>query len=180
MNRLILSLGLVWALICTANHTVFVRAPSDTKAKVATLTQQVSTDRRIDSWGAYLPHIRPPLPNDNPAGLPSQPRQPREVAARQMQADPASLATTTDAPPAPKKERSDAGDEARSEPRNAASLESRPMLKKPAAASRKAKSHRAATVRPQLAQASVHQRWGGGSTRQRRGVGLFIFAPPGF
>ena len=64
MNRLILSLGLVWALIYTANHTVFVRAPSDTKAKVATSTQQVSTDRRIDSWGAYLPHIRPRLPND--------------------------------------------------------------------------------------------------------------------
>jgi hypothetical protein len=58
-------------------------------------------------------------------------------------------------------------------------FESRPMLKKPAAASRRAKSHRAATVRPQLAQASVHQRWGGESTRQRRGVGLFIFAPPG-
>jgi hypothetical protein len=61
MKRLILFLGLVWALIYTANHTVFVRAPSDTKAKVATSTQQLSTDRRIDSWGAYLPHVRPPL-----------------------------------------------------------------------------------------------------------------------
>jgi hypothetical protein len=179
MKRLILSLGLVWALIYTANHTVFVRAPSDTKAKIATSTQQLSTDRRIDSWGAYLPHVRPPLPNDNPAGSPFQPRQPREVAAREMEADPASLVTTTDIPPPPKEEISDIEDKARSERRNAASLESRPMLKKPAAASRRAKSHRAATVRPQLAQASVHQRWGGESTRQRRGVGLFIFAPPG-
>src|SRR6476661_3058137 len=43
MKRLIISLGLAWALIYTANHTVFVRAASDTDAKVATSIEQVST-----------------------------------------------------------------------------------------------------------------------------------------
>jgi hypothetical protein len=66
MKRLIISLGLAWALIYTANHTVFVRAASDTDAKVATSIEQVSTDRRIDSWGPYLPNVRPPLPDENP------------------------------------------------------------------------------------------------------------------
>ena len=58
-------------------------------------------------------------------------------------------------------------------------MESRSMLKKSAAASPKAKkSHRPETPGPVLAQASVPQRRDG--ARQRRGVGLFIFAPPGF
>jgi hypothetical protein len=58
-------------------------------------------------------------------------------------------------------------------------MESRSMLKKSAAASPKAKkSHRPETAGPVLAQASVPQRRDG--ARQRRGVGLFMFAPPGF
>jgi hypothetical protein len=53
------------------------------------------------------------------------------------------------------------------------------MLKKSPATSPKArKSPRPETAGPALAQASVPQRWEG--ARQGRGVGLFIFAPPGF
>ena len=110
MKRLIISLGLAWALIYTANHTVFVRAASDTDAKVATSIEQVSTDRRIVSWGPYLPNVRPPLPDENPAVSPSQTRQPRQVAARQIETDSASSADTS---PAPKKESSDIGAKAR-------------------------------------------------------------------
>jgi len=36
MKRLILFLGLIWALIYTANHTVFLRASSNLEAKVTT------------------------------------------------------------------------------------------------------------------------------------------------
>ena len=179
MKRLIISLGLAWVLIYTANHTVFVRAASDTEAKVATSAKQVSTDRRIDSWGPYLPNVRPPLPDEKPTVSPSHPRQPRQVAARQIETDPAS---TPDTSPAPKKEISDVGAKARGEPSKKASIdgtESRSMLKKSAAASPKAKkSHRPETAGPALAQASVPQRQEG--ARQRRGVGLFMFAPPGF
>ena len=179
MKRLIISLGLAWALIYTANHTVFVRAASDTEAKVATSPKQVSTDRRIDSWGSYLPNVRPPLPDEKPTVSPSQPRQTRKVAARQIETDPASTADTS---PAPKKETSDVGAKARGEPSKKASIdgtESRSMFKKSAAASPKAKkSHRPETAGPALAQASVPQRQEVG--RQGRGVGLFIFAPPGF
>jgi hypothetical protein len=179
MKRLIISLGLAWALIYTANHTVFVRAASDTEAKVATSTKQVSTGRRIDSWGPYLPNVRPPLPDENPTVSPSQTRQPRQVAARQIETESASTADTS---LAPKKESSDVGAKARGELSKKASIdgtESRSMLKKSPAASPKArKSPRPETAGPALAQASVPQRWEG--ARQGRGVGLFIFAPPGF
>ena len=130
MKRLIISLGLAWALIYTANHTVFVRAASDTDAKVATSIEQVSTDRRIDSWGPYLPNVRPPLPDENPTVSPSQTRQPRQVAARQIETDSASSADTS---PAPRKESSDVGAKARGELSKKASIdgmESRSMLKK--------------------------------------------------
>jgi hypothetical protein len=179
MKRLILSLGLVWALIYMANHTVFVRAASDTEAKVATSTKQASTDRRIDSWGPYLPNVRPPVPDENPTVSPSQTPQPRQVAVRQIEPDSPSTADTS---PAPKKESSDVGAKARGELSKKASIDgikSRSMLKKSAAASPKAKkSHRPETSGPVWAQASVPQRRDG--ARQRRGVGLFMFAPPGF
>jgi hypothetical protein len=177
MKRLVISLGLAWALIYTANHTVFVRAASETEANVANSTKQASTDRRIDSWGPYLPNVRPPLPDENPTVSPSQTRQPRQVAARQIETDSAS--TTS---PASKKESSGVGAKAPGELSKKASIdgmESRSMLKKSAAASPKAKkSHRPETAGPVLAQASVPQRRDG--ARQRRGVGLFMFAPPGF
>ena len=149
------------------------------EAKVATPAKQVSTDRRIDSWDPYLPNVRPPLRDENPTVSPSQTRQPRRVAAREIETDSASTADTS---PVPKKETSDVGAKARGEPSKKASIdgtESRSMLKKSAAASPRArKSHRPETAGPALAQASVPQRWEG--ARQGRGVGLFIFAPPGF
>ena len=139
MKRLIISLGLVWALIYTANHTVFVGAASDTGAKVASSAKQASTDRRIDSWGPYLPNVRPPLPDENPTASPSNSRQPREVAARQIETDPASTADTS---PPPKKETSDVGAKARGERSKKASIDGS-IFKKSAAASPKAKkSHR--------------------------------------
>ena len=179
MKRLIISLGLAWALIYTANHTVFVRTASDTEAKLATSTKQVSTNRQIDSWGPYLPNVRPPLPDENPTVSPSQTRQPRQVAARQIETDSPSTADTS---PAPKKESSDVGAKAPGELSKKAStdgMESRSMLKKSAVASPKAKkSHRPETAGPMLAQALGPQRRDGAP--QRRGVGLFMFAPPGF
>jgi hypothetical protein len=178
MRRLIISLGLAWVLIYTANHAVFVRAASDTGAKVATSAKQVSTDRRIDSWAPYLPNVRPPLPDETPTVSPSHPRQPRQVAAGQIETDPASTPDT----PTPRKDISDVGAHARREPSKKASIdgtESRSMLEKSAAASPKAKkSHRPETAGPALAQAAAPQRQE--VARQRRGVGLFMFAPPGF
>jgi hypothetical protein len=177
MKRLIISLGLAWALIYTANHTVFVRAASDTDAKVATSIEQVSTDRRIDSWGPYLPNVRPPLPDENPAVSPSQTRQPRQVAASQIETDSASSADTS--PAQKRRVQTLAPKRVGSKKASIDGIESRSMLKKSAAASPKAKeSDRPETAGPVLAQASVPQRRDG--ARQRRGVGLFMFAPPDF
>lgn len=178
MKRLIIFLGLAWALICVANHTVFVRVTSETEVKATTSAAQTSTDRQIDSWGPYLPNVRPPLPDVQPAGSPSHPRQPREVAARQIEADPASTSGTSHAP---KRKTSDVGSGARGE--NASTEES--LAKKSTAASPKAKmaaspkpSHRPATSGQVLSQVSVSKR--SELPRHRRGVGLFMFAPPGF
>ena len=180
MKRLILFLGLVWALIYTANHTLFLRASSNSEAKVATSSKQASTDQQVHSWGPYLPHVRSPLPSDLPTV--SQPRQTREIAGRQIEADPLSPAK---APSAPKTQKSVIGAYASGDARKKASLDhfERPVLKPPAAVPRKAKkSRRPEPVKPPLAQASAqqHSRWDVGSPRQRRGVGLFMFAPPGF
>jgi hypothetical protein len=148
MRRFLLSLGLVWALIYIANHTLFMRPSSDAEVDVAASTNHVSADRRINSWGAYLPHVRQPLP-DNPALSPSQTRQPSGVVARQI--------------------------DATAQLQNDASLDrlkSRPVLKKSAASRRPAKG------RAPSPQASV-QTWDA-AVRPRQGVGLFVFAPPGF
>ena len=182
MKRLILSLGIFWALIYTANHTLFMRASSNSEATVATSSKQASTDQQVNSWGPYLPHVRSPLPSDLPTVSPTQPRQTREIAGRQIEADPSSPAK---APSAPKTQKSVIGAYASGETSKKASLDhfERPVLKPPAAVPRKAKkSRRPEPVKPSLAQASgqQHSRWDVGSPRQRRGVGLFMFAPPGF
>jgi len=191
MKRLILSLGLAWALIYTANHTLFLRAASNSEATVATSSKQASTDQQVHSWGPYLPHVRSPLPSDLPTVSPTQPRQTREIAGRQIEADPSSPAKSPSArspaksPSAPKTQKSVIGAYASGDARKKASPDhfERPVLKPPAAVPRKAKkSRRPELVKPPLAQASAqqHSRWDVGSPRQRRGVGLFMFAPPGF
>ena len=177
MKRLIIFLGLAWALIYLANHTVFVRATSETEVKATTAQ---TTDRQVDSWGPYLPNVRPPLPDEQPAGSPSHPRQPREFAARQIEADPAFTSRTSHGR---ERKTSDVGPSARGE--NASTEES--IVKKSKAASPKAKtaastkpkkSHRPATSGQVLSQVSASQR--SEPPRHRRGVGLFMFAPPGF
>src|SRR4029077_3468370 len=120
MKRLIISFGLALALIYTANHTVFVRAASDTEAKGADSTKQVFTDRTNDSGGPDISKVRPPLPDENPTVSPSQTRQPRQVAARQIETESASNADTS---PAPKKESSDLGAKARKELSKKASID---------------------------------------------------------
>lgn len=181
MKRLIFFLGLAWALIYTANHTLFLRAASNSEARVATSSRQASTDQQVNSWGPYLPHVRSPLPTDLPAVSPPQPRQPREIAGRQIEADPSSPA---EGPSAPKTQKSVVA-HVSGETSNKASLDhfEKSALKPSAIVPRKAKkSRRPEPVKPPLAQASAQQqsRWDVGSPRQRRGAGLFMFAPPGF
>jgi hypothetical protein len=52
MKRLILLLGIGWALIYVINHMLLPSMPSNTETEVATAPELISTDRRIDSWGA--------------------------------------------------------------------------------------------------------------------------------
>jgi hypothetical protein len=182
MKRLILSLGIFWALIYTANHTLFMRASSNPEVKIATSSKQASTDQQVNSWGPYLPHVRSPLPSDLPTVSPSEPRQPREVATGRIEAV---ASTSAKAPFSPKTHKSVIGGDAGGDASKKASLDhfERPVLKPSAAVPRKAKKpHSPEYVKPPLAQASAqqHSPLDVGSPRQRRGVGLFMFAPPGF
>ena len=56
MKRLIAAFGLGWALIYATNHLLLPRAP--TESKVAVQSEQSSTNRTINSWGPYLPHVK--------------------------------------------------------------------------------------------------------------------------
>jgi hypothetical protein len=61
MKRLIAALGVGWGLIYATNHLLLPRAP--TESKVAVQSEQTSTNRSINSWGPYLPHVKHPEPN---------------------------------------------------------------------------------------------------------------------
>jgi hypothetical protein len=56
MKRLILALGIGWALIYATNHFLLPPEPSRTKLEVATELKPAPKDRLIDSWGSYLPN----------------------------------------------------------------------------------------------------------------------------
>jgi hypothetical protein len=71
MKRLILLLGIGWALIYVINHMLLPSMPLNTKTEVATAPEPISTDRRIDSWGAYLPNWGPCPMRIRQRGLPT-------------------------------------------------------------------------------------------------------------
>src|SRR6476620_12469560 len=86
MKRLILALGIGWALIYATNHFLLPQEPSKTNFEVATELKLVPTDRRIESWGAYLP--RAAALRDQPQQTPNpQLRQSPEVATLPGNAD---------------------------------------------------------------------------------------------
>jgi hypothetical protein len=78
MKRLIAALGVGWGLIYATNHLLLPHAP--TESKVAVQSEQTSTNRSINSWGPYLPHVKHPEPN-NMAQTSLKSRQIREPAA---------------------------------------------------------------------------------------------------
>ena len=86
MKRLILALGIGWALIYATNHFLLPPEPSRTKLEVATELRPAPKDRLIDSSGTYLPNA--PAVRDQPQQTPNpQPRQSQEVATLSGDAD---------------------------------------------------------------------------------------------
>jgi hypothetical protein len=174
MKRLVLLLGSGWALIYVTNHVLLPSTPSKTKPEVATAPEPISADRRIDSWGAYLPQFGSE-PDAHRPPPPSHLRQPREVAALQGDAAKSNNETSST-------------NSAKTIPQvrtgtTLGRLDSPPGLKPLGAPLRKAKKARVpATNKGQVAQATTDQNpgWRTGSERKHRGVGLFMFAPPGF
>jgi hypothetical protein len=174
MKRLILLLGSGWALIYVTNHVLLPRTPSNTKTEVATAPELISTDRRIDSWGAYLPQFGSE-PDAHRPTPPSHLGQPREVAALQGDAEKSNNETSST-------NSAKTSQQVRTET-TFGRLDSPPALKQPGGPLRKAKKARVpATNKGQVAQATTDQNpgWRTGSERKHRGVGLFMFAPPGF
>jgi hypothetical protein len=169
MKRLILLLGIGWALIYVINHMLLPSMPLNTKTEVATAPEPISTDRRIDSWGAYLPQLGS-VPDAHPPTRPSHLRQPREVAALQGDAEKSDNETSST-------------NSAKTTGTTLGRLDTSPALKQPGAPLRKAKKTRVPPAnKGQVAQATTDQNpgWRTGSERKHRGVGLFMFAPPGF
>jgi hypothetical protein len=174
MKRLILLLGIGWALIYVINHMLLPSLSSNTKTEVATVPEPISTDRRIDSWGAYLPQFRS-VPDAHRPTPPSHLRQSQEVAA--LKGDPEKSDNETASMSSAKTTQQVRTGTTLSR------LDSPPALKQPGAPLRKAKKSRVPPANNgQVAQATTDQNpgWRVGSERKRRGVGLFMFAPPGF
>ena len=172
MKRLILALGIGWALIYATNHFLLPQEPSRIKLEVATELKPVPTDRRIDSWGAYLP--RAATLRDQPQQTPNpQLRQSQERATLPGDADKKSAEEIA----------STAGETKQQELKTGVTpdrLMDRPTHKPPPI--RKAQKSRVPPVsKGRVAQVMADQdsRSRVGSEK-RPGVGLFMFAPPGF
>jgi hypothetical protein len=171
MKRLILALGIGWAFIYVTNHFLLPQEPSKTKFEVAT-ELNVPTDRRIDSWGAYLP--RAAALRDQPQQTPNpQLRQSQEVATLPGDADTKTAEEIA----------STVGETKQQELKTGVTpdrLMERAAQKPPPI--RKAKKSRMpATSKGRVAQVTADQnpRSRVGSEK-RPGLGLFMFAPPGF
>jgi hypothetical protein len=170
MKRLILALGIGWALIYATNHFLLPQEPS--KFEVATELKPVQTDRHIDSWGAYLPRA---------AALRDQPQQTPNPQLRQSQ-ERATLPGDPDKKSA-EEIASTVGETKQQELETGVTpdrLMERPAQKPPPI--RKAKKSRvppASKGRVAQVMADQNPRSRVGSEK-RPGVGLFMFGPPGF
>jgi hypothetical protein len=161
MKRLTLALGIGWALIYVTNHFLLPPEPSPTTLEVATELKPAPRDRLIDSWGTHLPNA--PAVRDQPQQTPNpQLRQSEEVAEE--------IASTVGEPKQQELKTGVTPDR----------LMDRLTQKPPPI--RKAKQSRVpAASKGRVAQVMADQnsRSRVGSEK-RPGVGLFMFAPPGF
>jgi hypothetical protein len=245
MKRLIAALGVGWGLIYATNHLLLPHAP--TESKVAVQSEQTSTNRSINSWGPYLPHVKHPEPNkmaqtslkshqiqDHAVAVALEERtlqvarveNPPTSAAYQHDRSQSSLQdlkpnseavaleertvriARVENPPMAAVRHHDgiqlssrdlkpnseavASEErtlhAGSRPAGTASIarveEHRPIAsgktKGPRSVAKGPRSVAAAKARVAEVTADQHPSWPRGSAPQRRGVGLFMFAPPGF
>jgi hypothetical protein len=171
MKRLILALGIGWALIYATSHFLFPKNPK-TKFEVATELKPAHPDRRIDSWGAYLPSAA--ALRDQPQKTPnSQLRQSQEVATLSGDADKKSaekIASTVGETKQQKLKTGVTPDRMMDRPTQ------KPLPIRKAKKSRvpPASKGRVAQV---MADENSRSRV---SSEKRPGVGLFMFAPPGF
>jgi hypothetical protein len=164
MKRLILALGIGWALIYATNHFLLPPEPSRTKLEVATELKPAPKDRPIDSWGTYLPNA--PALRDQPQQTPNpQPRQSQAVATLSGDADKKSAGEIA----------STVGETKQQELKTGVTPQKPPPIRK-AKKSRvpPASKGRVAQVMPDQ---NPRSRVG---SEKRPGVGLFMFAPPGF
>jgi len=172
MKRLILALGIGWALIYATKHFLLPHESSRTKLEVATELKLAPKDRLIDSWGTYLP--KAPALRDQPQQTPNpQPRQSQEVAALPGVVDKKSAEEIA----------STVGETKQRELKTGVTpdrLMERPTQKPPPILKAK-KSRVPSATKGRLAQVMPDQNPRSRVESEKRpGVGLFMFAPPGF
>ena len=78
MKRTLLLLGLVWGSIYALNHAVLPTIATSQSSRTET---QAVVDRKINSWGPYLPGTRTPVPRHPETPSIQRPSQPTETAA---------------------------------------------------------------------------------------------------
>jgi len=134
------------------------------KFEVATELKPVQTDRHIDSWGAYLP--RAAALRDQPQQTPNpQLRQSQEVATLTGDADKKSAEEIA----------STVGETKQQELKTGVTPQKPPPIRK----AKKSRVPPASKGRVAQVMADQNPRSRVGSEK-RPGVGLFMFAPPGF
>ena len=190
MKRLIAALAVGWGLIYATNHLLLPRAP--TESKVAVQSEQTSTNRKINSWGPYLSDVKPEL--DNMAETSLKSRQSQKPAASEADLMPSSSRDIIDHAEAvaleertlrvARVENPPTSDfQPNSEAIASAERTGNRSVQNPPTLSRKTTKPRSpVTPKARIAKAPADQDlpWRVASAPQRRGVGLFIFAPPGF
>ena len=195
MKRLIAALGVGWGLIYATNHLLLPRAP--TESKVAVQSEQTSTNRSINSWGPYLSDVKPEPNNMDQTSLKS--RQTQEPAASEAELMPSSSRDIIDHaeavaleertlrvarvenPPTSAVRKHDGSQSSLQDLKpNSEAVASEERTLHPRSVAKGPRSVAAAKARVAEVTADQHPSWPLGSAPQRRGVGLFMFAPPGF
>ena len=200
MKRTLLLLGLVWGTIYALNHAVL---PTIATSQFSRTETQAAVDRKINSWGPYLPGKRAPVPRHPETPSIQGPSQPTETEAiadnfrlkgRKSEQTNQAMQVEAENVPAPTRTGKAETKEVAIDPSRAAGTKpsKTEQLRRKGASTRAAKQRQARVGSrnsfspPERWAWSPPPEWEAPPPRRAsrasayRGPGMFMFAPPGF
>lgn len=199
MKRILLLLGLVWGTIYALNHAVLPTIATSQSSRTET---QAAVDRKINSWGPYLPGTRTPVPRHPETPSIQPPSRPTETAAiadnfrlkgRKSEQTNQAMQVEAENVPAPTRTAKETKESAIDPSRAAGTKPSKTEQLRRKGASTRAPKQRQARVGsrnsfspPERWAWSPPPEWEAPPPRRAsrasayRGPGMFMFAPPGF